>query len=144
MSSVEPAAKKKYYTPAQANATLPLLRVILRDITALAHELRELHRRVLRLQNTGKLSGTHEEELDALISEFENGQERMRGFEEELLKLGVELKDYFTGLVDFYALHDGREIYLCWKLGEPEVAHWHELDAGFSGRQRLTAKVANR
>jgi hypothetical protein len=39
---------------------------------------------------------------------------------------------------------DGREVYLCWRLGEPEVAFWHELDAGFGGRQKLMARSANR
>ena len=50
---------------------------------------------------------------------------------------GIELKDYFTGLIDFPCRMDGREVYLCWRLGEPEVGHWHELDAGFAGRQKL-------
>jgi hypothetical protein len=52
--------------------------------------------------------------------------------------LGVEPKGG-DGLVDFPALWDGRLVYLCWKLGEPEVLYWHEIDAGFAGRQPLTA-----
>ena len=69
--------------------------------------------------------------------EFERGKEKMREYEQELKNLGVELKDYYIGLIDFPCWMDGREVNLCWKLGEPEVAHWHELDAGYSGRQRL-------
>ncbi len=68
----------------------------------------------------------------------------MREYEQELRKLGVELKDYFTGLIDFPCWMDGREVYLCWQLGEPEVAHWHELDAGFAGRQKLAPDGAAR
>jgi len=45
------------------------------------------------------------------------------------------------GLVDFPALVDGKEVYLCWKLGEPEVLFWHDMDAGFAGRQSLTAML---
>jgi hypothetical protein len=45
-------------------------------------------------------------------------------------------------LVDFRALMEGREVYLCWLLGEEEVTHWHELDAGFAGRQSLLAGSA--
>jgi hypothetical protein len=41
------------------------------------------------------------------------------------------------GLCDFYSVMDGREVFLCWRLGEPEVSYWHELDAGFAGRQPL-------
>ena len=48
--------------------------------------------------------------------------------------------DYDKGLIDFPSLHDGREVYLCWRLGEPQVAYWHELDAGFAGRQKLSAE----
>ena len=55
----------------------------------------------------------------------------------ELKNLGIELKDYDTGLIDFLCWMDGREVYLCWRLGESEVSHWHEIDAGFAGRQRL-------
>ena len=61
----------------------------------------------------------------------------MHEYEHELQQLGVELKDYFTGLIDFPCWMDGREVYLCWRLGEPEVGHWHELDDGFAGRQKL-------
>ena len=72
-------------------------------------------------------------------AEFERGQERMQELVEELSGLGVELKDYRIGLVDFRAWMQNREVYLCWKLGEEEVAYWHELEAGYKGRQRLRA-----
>jgi hypothetical protein len=136
--------KKKYYTVAEANATLPLLRSILRDVTALAGELRGRHERLARLQDAGKLDAAHDEEIQAEIAEFERGQERMKEYEAELGRLHIELKDYFTGLVDFRAVIDGREVYLCWRLGEAEVAHWHELDAGFAGRRPLAPQTVNR
>ena len=63
----------------------------------------------------------------------------MHEYEAELDQLHVELKDYYTGLVDFLCWMDGREVYLCWRLGESEVGFWHELDAGFAGRQPLPA-----
>jgi hypothetical protein len=47
------------------------------------------------------------------------------------------VKDPATGLIDFRSLRGGREVYLCWRLGEGEIAWWHELDAGFQGRQPL-------
>jgi hypothetical protein len=65
----------------------------------------------------------------------------MHEYEQELKKLHVELKDYFTGLIDFPCWMDEREVLLCWKLAEPEVSHWHELDSGFSGRQKLNQQV---
>ena len=50
---------------------------------------------------------------------------------------GITLRDIGTGLVDFPALADGRPIWLCWKLGEDDIAWWHELDAGIAGRKSL-------
>lgn len=55
----------------------------------------------------------------------------------ELAEMGVLVKDLDVGLCDFYALKGDRLVFLCWRLDEPEVAHWHTLDAGFSGRQPL-------
>ena len=133
--------KKKYYTVEQANAMLPLLRHILRDITELAQDLRQRSERINRLQQaTGKLTPAHQEEVQTSLADFERDQLKLQEYEEELSKLHVELKDYFTGLVDFRCLMDGREVYLCWRLGEPEVAHWHELDGGFSARQKLVSE----
>jgi hypothetical protein len=129
--------KKKYYTRAQANAALPLLRSILRDITELAVSLQDRHQRLVQLQNAGTVDKAHQEEIQQIVTEFESDQERMKDFEQELRNLHLELKDYFTGLIDFLCWMDDREVYLCWRLGEPEVSHWHELDAGFAGRQKL-------
>ncbi|HMQ04040.1 MAG TPA: DUF2203 domain-containing protein [Pyrinomonadaceae bacterium] len=56
----------------------------------------------------------------------------------EINDLGVQLKDHSQGLVDFPSMRDGRVVLLCWKLGEPEeIAWWHEVDAGFAGRQPI-------
>lgn len=135
--------KRKLYTLEEANAMLPLLRVILRDITTLAVELRGQYERLIRMQETDGLDEAHKEEVQHLVEEFERGQDKMREYEQELEKLDVELKDYTTGLIDFRALRDGREVYLCWKLDEPEVTHWHELNAGFQGRRKLESTVLN-
>jgi len=47
------------------------------------------------------------------------------------------VKDLTIGLIDFVALHDGREVYLCWQYGEESIQFWHEIEAGFAGRQPL-------
>jgi hypothetical protein len=133
--------KKHYFSVEEANATLPLVRLIVRDIAALANALRDQHRRLKALQEGP--GPVVQSEVDAVITEIENAQEQMRQHEQELDQLHVELKDHFTGLIDFRGRLGGREVYLCWRLGEPEVGHWHELDAGFMGRQKL-ATVTNR
>jgi hypothetical protein len=139
-------ARHRLFTVAEANAMLPLLRSILRDVTALAHSLRERQHLLDSVQpsSTGKVLDVYQEEIQQAHESLERDQERMHEYEAELKKLGVELKDYFTGLIDFYSLRDGREVFLCWRLGEPEVAHWHDLEAGFAGRQRLTPEPQHR
>jgi hypothetical protein len=144
MAAKKPNRKKKYFTPAEASASLPLVRAIVRDITELARDLTERQERLARAMPTGKttLGEAHREELLQVQAELERGQGQLREYETELRNLGVELKDYHTGLIDFPCLMDGREVYLCWKLGEPEVSHWHEVDAGFAGRKKLMADVS--
>ncbi len=61
----------------------------------------------------------------------------MRRLLETLEQSGIVLRDIDRGLVDFPSMMDGREVYLCWELGEEEVAYWHELDGGYVGREPL-------
>jgi hypothetical protein len=56
----------------------------------------------------------------------------------ELQAADIVVRDVVRGLVDFPALREGEEIYLCWLVDEAEIEHWHEVDAGFAGRRRLT------
>ncbi len=55
-----------------------------------------------------------------------------------LQELGIVVRDIERGLIDFPAIHEGREVYLCWELDEPpRIAFWHDLEAGYDGRQPL-------
>jgi hypothetical protein len=148
MAAVEPRSDKKYFTIAQANAMLPLVRAIVRDVADLAQSLRERHQRLSKISPDGRsgsgLTQAHQEELSQAQADFERGREQMHEFERELGQLGVELKDYFTGLIDFPSWMDDHEVYLCWRLGESEVLHWHEVDAGFSGRKKLMVNAESK
>jgi hypothetical protein len=55
----------------------------------------------------------------------------------EVVGQGIELKDIDRGLIDFPSPREGRVVYLCWRLGERRIRYWHEVDAGFAGRQPL-------
>jgi hypothetical protein len=55
----------------------------------------------------------------------------------ELTEAGIVVRDVDRGLIDFPALREGREVYLCWQLGEDRVAWWHDLESGFGGREPL-------
>jgi hypothetical protein len=131
-------SSKKYYTTAEANAALPLVRAIVKDITALTEDLHERHQRLLRArEERGSQTPAHEEEWRHVQDEMERGQERLEEYVRELNGLGIQLKDYYIGLIDFPCWMEDREVLLCWKQGEPYVGHWHEVDAGFAGRQKL-------
>jgi hypothetical protein len=55
----------------------------------------------------------------------------------ELQGAEIVVRDVIRGLVDFPAVIDGREVYLCWLVDEPAVTHWHAIESGFAGRQKL-------
>lgn len=133
-----PVARRKYFTVEEANRMLPLVRSIVQDIVQVAREVLETRQRLeqIRRGRPGTSTQAHEEELIEMERAMERDAARVEEYIDELQQLGVEFKG-FEGLVDFPAWMNGREVYLCWKLGEPEVAHWHELDAGFAGRQPL-------
>jgi len=76
-------------------------------------------------------------EFQRVAGDLERLAERARQIFLDLDGMGVELKDPRQGLIDFRGNRDGRVVYLCWRLGEGDIAYWHELDAGFQGRQRL-------
>ena len=132
---------RRLFTIEQANASLPLIRAICGDLADLSREVTDRRERLSQLLDgrERKSYGPYNEELIQIEEELEKDTERLQEYVEELRSLGVEPKNGPEGLVDFPSLLEGRLVLLCWKLGEPEVLHWHELDAGFIGRQSLTA-----
>lgn len=131
----------KLFTVEQANAVLPLVRAITRDLVQLSREVMERRERLALLSGGRKSTAKdpYSEELRQIEEELDKDSEQLETFLEELRELGVEPKSGTEGLVDFPSLMDGRIVFLCWKLGESEVTHWHELNAGFAGRQSLVA-----
>lgn len=139
--SGNPWKNRKVFTVEQANAALPLIRAIAKDLSELSRDVIDRRERLsllLRGRERDKRD-LYAEELAQVQQDLESDSERLRSFVEELRELGVDPKDGPEGLIDFPAVMDGRPVYLCWKLGEPEVLYWHDLEAGFRGRQSLAA-----
>lgn len=126
--SVSPSKTTKRFTIAQANKSLPLVKRIVADIVTCHDQATQLQS---RLETEPKDQKTIEKQLEGKL-------ERLQSLVEELSDVGVELKDYQMGLIDFVGKHKGRDVYLCWKLGEEKVTHWHEITAGYSGRQPVS------
>ena len=121
----------RHYTVEQATAALPWVQ-----------------ERIERLRSARE--GLNDEEARAALAEAGPGNGggdpgrvvsdafmRMRSALIELRAMEVVLRDLDRGLVDFPALRDGREVYLCWQEGEAEIEYWHEPEAGFGGRRPL-------
>jgi hypothetical protein len=132
---------KKLFTVEQANAALPLVRAITADLVQLSRDVVERRERLAFLtgRRPAPANDPYSEELAQIQEELEKDNTQLQAYVDELRELGVEPKSGPDGLVDFPSLMDGRIVFLCWKHGEPEVMYWHELDAGFAGRQSLVA-----
>ena len=135
--------RKKFFTPDEANTALPLVRAIATDLAHLSRDVIERRERLARLTGGREIQAgdPYGDEVAEVEHELELDTKRLYEYVEELRQLGVEPKNGPEGLVDFPARMDGREVYLCWKLGEAEVLFWHDIDAGFAGRQPLTADI---
>ncbi len=120
---------RRLYTPDLANRSLPLVRRIVDDVQQVAREIQRLWPPD---QDRGGAPPT------AVEDRLHDLRERFESLVSELDALGVELKDPLTGLIDFRARRGDEEVYLCWRLGEDRVGHWHALDGGFAGRQPLS------
>lgn len=122
----------RYFGVEEANRLIPLLTRTFTVVRPWVERVQALVRELEALQDAGagpERTGPPRDERDALI-------ERIHTELEQFQELGVELKAA-DGLVDFRALKEGRPVYLCWRFGEPAVAHWHELRGGFAGRQPI-------
>lgn len=139
MPPANPIAAKKYFSVEEANRSLPLVKQIVGDIVRQFQAVSELDARlsaVVRREEKNRAGDPYSEELAHSKAELEAEDEKLHAYKAELERLGVELKGT-DGLCDFPSLTGGREVYLCWKLGETEITHWHEVHAGFSGRQPI-------
>ncbi|ASS74641.1 hypothetical protein CIG75_06425 [Tumebacillus algifaecis] len=129
---------KRYFTVAEANALVPQLEKMIRDLQGMKREIQHKHTQLqeAKLQTVGNQLVANdaffaeEAELEFLLFSANLMLGQIQG-------TGVEIKDIDTGLCDFYALRDGEVVLLCWRLGEPEIRHWHGVYDGFIGRRPI-------
>jgi hypothetical protein len=125
------AGHARHYTLDEANAALPRVRELIGVLRAASERLGDREaREALSDASPGNGGG----DPGRTVSE---GFLAMREAMMELRERGIVLRDLQRGLVDFPALRNGQEIYLCWEEGEDEIGWWHEPEAGFGGRRPL-------
>jgi hypothetical protein len=127
-----------YFTREEAEALLPQISVVLLDIQIERKSILQTQEELdaLRLQAAGNGYHLHERMMN-LQRELSHQVHTLRKLLDELAEFGCVLKDPERGLIDFLSLRKGREIYLCWYLGEEGINFWHYLDTGFAGRKPL-------
>ena len=122
---------RKHYTRDEARALLPEIRLWLKRIASLRETLQKIEQRVTSLMSGGNDVGGEAVnswirtlvELREVLCEFHNRD--------------IQIKDLDRGLIDFPAVIGGKEVFLCWEADEEDIEFWHELDAGYAGRERL-------
>jgi hypothetical protein len=123
----------KLFTIDEANAMLPELRTKLERIQELYAGISEMREQARAAAAASEFGGGMEGGSGYVHTLYEIGK-----ITTEINELGVQLKDYTRGLIDFPMMRGGRIVLLCWQLGEgDEIEWWHDTDAGFAGRQPL-------
>jgi hypothetical protein len=129
----------KLFTLVEAEALLPQIRDELLAMQDCKRRVEDVRGDLEHAAETSTGNG-HVRDENALAEKRRQAEALVAEINERLAKIngwGVELKGLDEGLIDFPSERDGRTVYLCWKLGEDRIAWWHELDAGFAGRQPL-------
>jgi len=124
----------KLFTVEEANSLLPNVRPIVQKI-------QRAHRRLMTYQNAAKQAAEGAEHGGGGLANGERYAQLLLDLSVgagDLETLGIQLKDYGNGLIDFPSIRDGRVVLLCWKADEGDnIEWWHDVEAGFAGRQPL-------
>ncbi len=127
-----------YFTREEAESLLPQISIVLLQIQDCREVLQQKEEELGALHALAMGNGHHlHVRINNLQKELAEQIQAMQELINELSAFGCELKDPSIGLIDFLSLRNGREVYLCWHLGEERINFWHYLDAGFAGRQPL-------
>ena len=122
----------RYFTLQEANETLSAIRPLMDEIQAIRQEILARQPEVWPVVERSAGNGGSPA-ASKLVQEFE----RLDMLVHQVQDNGAIFKDINLGLLDFPAMKDGREVYLCWKYGEEDIAYWHEVEAGYAGRRPI-------
>lgn len=123
----------RYFTLEEAEALIPELEAVYQAIGEIVARAEVKAEKVRRLEAGGEEAAELAIERSQLQFLAGSANEQMR----KIVDLGAEPKGFSPALVDFPHRLDGRDVYLCWKLGEKKITHYHGMDEGFAGRRRL-------
>lgn len=124
-----------FFTPSEANSILPEVRSILDQLLERKNNVVTARMELDRLPTEGNLEQAEQirAKIQALIAEIERGVTSLE-------EMGCIVRHIDEGIVDFPAMRFGEQVYLCWRVGEPTVSFWHDMNSGFAGRQQITER----
>jgi hypothetical protein len=130
----------RYFTLAEARQYLPAVGASIREGIAARKimETAEQDQRATREKITfsGGMAVDRETACETR-EKRESSAAKLKQMLDNFEEIGCVVKDLEIGLVDFPALYRGREVYLCWRLGEPDIGFWHPVEEGFAGRRPI-------
>jgi len=130
----------RYFTLLEAERLLPTVERSIRDAIALKNEYQESEENIQRATQRIVSSGgsmVNRDQFRAERARSEAAGDALKKAIEDIHEIGCQVKDLDIGLLDFPTLYRGREVLLCWKLGESGIGYWHGLEEGFRGRKPL-------
>ena len=122
----------KHYTLDQARALLPQVREWLNEVGVMREKLERQEQKVAALMEPGVDVG------GPLVNRWVELMAQIKEVLMEFHRREIQVKDLDRGLIDFPSLMGGREVFLCWEQGEEDIEFWHDLDAGYAGREKLS------
>jgi len=130
----------KIFTLREANKRIPKIERDIKTFMSMSENATKYQDRlgVLELIGGTQEGTPHHEEFKEAQGRLSRMVDDFNRLLKEIHDVGCLVKDLHRGLVDFYSKHDGRLIFLCWKLGEERIEYWHELDDGFVGRRHIS------
>jgi hypothetical protein len=131
----------KLFTLEEAERTLPLVRRIVLDLTHEYPAWRAAVSRYELLTGGARAEWGETGQLLAAREQVTLHADRINRYLQELEAIGCVFKGFDAGLVDFYSLREDRPVFLCWRLGEERIGYWHEIEAGFTGRQPIDRAI---
>ncbi len=122
----------RHFTVDEANEILPEIDSLMEKLQARRTKMIEIRKDIIQL-----LKSQRSDFGGRIPSDLVNDFIAIEKLADEIRSHGCIIKDLNTGLVDFLSKREGREVYLCWRYGEPKVEYFHELHTGFRGRQQI-------
>ena len=130
----------RYFRIEEAEGLLPRVEEHLRDAISLKADYQKADEQLNdALRRIAMLGGStiNREQILSVRAVRDTSAARLKEIFDTIQEIGCEVKDLDIGLIDFLTLYNGEEVYLCWKLGEHGITHWHGLQEGFPGRKPI-------